>query len=76
MSDTDESLHQESRSESEFQFHTPSEEKTHERIFKSPRSEDWETETVFVPLVHQSVTKTVWQSDEVILEEKEDADKK
>lgn len=29
-------------------------------------------DTPFVPFVHQSLTRTVWQSDEVIPEERDD----
>jgi hypothetical protein len=45
---------------------------------KTPKSlpREFAIDTPFVPFVHRSLTRTVWQSDEVIPEERDDLERK
>ncbi len=77
MNESDRIDYKDNKSDSSFQYRTPSVQSDYESP-KTPRSipKEFIFDTPFVPFVHQSLTKSVWQSEEVIPEERDDIERK
>lgn len=77
MDESDRIDSKDNKSDSSFHYRTPSIQSECESP-KTSRStpKEFIFDTPFVPFVHQSLTKTVWQSEEVIPEERDDIERK